>query len=94
MPVPEPRKPGVDRYAPKPGDSEPVIQWRRRMAIQGEKAIFSQWGSTIETIKMRDQDLSWDASGAGARFLEGEPRGPWMCWRTTSSILGGSLVGG
>jgi transposase len=50
MPVPEPRKPGVDRYAPKPGDSEPVIQWRRRMATEEAKAIYKQRSSTIETI--------------------------------------------
>lgn len=50
MPVPEPRKPGVDRYAPKPGDSEPVAEWRRRMATDEAKAVYKQRGSTIETI--------------------------------------------
>src|SRR5437867_4214921 len=50
MPVPEPRKPGVDRHAPKPGDSEPVAQWRQRMATEEAKAIYKQRGSTIETI--------------------------------------------
>jgi transposase len=50
MPVPEPKKEGVDRYAPKPGDSEAVVAWRRRMATDEAKAIYRQRGSTIETI--------------------------------------------
>jgi transposase len=50
MPVPEPRKPGVDRFAPKPGDSEPVARWRQRMATDEAKAIYKQRAATIETV--------------------------------------------
>ena len=50
MPVPEPRKPGVDPHEPKQSDSEAVAEWRRRMATEEAKAIYKERGSTIETI--------------------------------------------
>jgi transposase len=50
MPVPEPRKVGVDRYAPKPTDGAAVAQWRQRMGTDAAKVIYKQRSSTIETI--------------------------------------------
>jgi transposase len=50
VPVPQPRKAGVDPYAPKPTDSEPVAQWRQRMGTQATKQLYQQRSSTIETI--------------------------------------------
>jgi hypothetical protein len=49
-PVPKPRTPGVDRYAPKATDSEAVAQWRQRMGTAAAKKIYKQRSSTIETI--------------------------------------------
>jgi transposase len=49
-PVPKPRKPGVDRHAPKPTDSAPVAEWRQRMGTAAAKAVYKQRSSTIETI--------------------------------------------
>src|SRR5262249_12355906 len=50
MPVPTPRKAGVDPYTPKPTDSEAVAQWRQRMGRQATKQLYKQRSSTIETI--------------------------------------------
>lgn len=50
MPVPKPRKAGVDRYAPKPGDSAAIGQWRQRMGTEAAKQVYKQRSSTIETI--------------------------------------------
>jgi transposase len=49
-PVPKPRKQGVDRHVPKPGDSEAVGQWRQRMGTPATKPVYKQRSSTIETI--------------------------------------------
>lgn len=49
-PVPKPRNPGVDRYAPKPTDSPAVAQWRQRMGTAEAKQLYKQRSSTIETI--------------------------------------------
>ena len=50
MPVPKPRKVGVDPYTPKPTDSEAVAQWRQRMGTQATKQLYKHRSSTIETI--------------------------------------------
>src|SRR5258708_12617548 len=50
MPVPQPRKAGVDRYAPKPRDSAAVGEWRQRMGTEVAKQVYQQRSSTIETI--------------------------------------------
>ena len=50
MPAPEPRKAGVDRYAPKPTDSAAVAEWRQRMGTDTAKGVYKQRSSTIETI--------------------------------------------
>jgi transposase len=47
-PVPEPKDPERDRYAPLPGDREPVRQWRQRMGTEPAKAIYRQRASTVE----------------------------------------------
>jgi transposase len=49
-PVPEPRKAGVDRHAPKATDSAAVAQWRQRMGTTSAKDVYKQRSSTIETI--------------------------------------------
>jgi transposase len=50
MPVPKPRKAGVDRYAPKPRDGAAVAEWRQRMGTKVAKQVYKQRSSTIETI--------------------------------------------
>jgi transposase len=50
MPVPKPRKAGVNPYAPKPTDSAAVAQWRQRMGTAAAKQVYKQRSSTIETI--------------------------------------------
>lgn len=50
MPVPEPRKAGVDAHAPKATDSEAVAEWRQRMGTDAAEAVYEQRGATIETI--------------------------------------------
>jgi len=50
MPVPQPRKEGVDPHAPKKTDSPAVAEWRQRMATDEAKAIMPQRAATIETI--------------------------------------------
>ena len=50
MPVPKPRKAGVDRYAPKPRDGAAVAEWRQRMGTKAAKQVYKQRSSTIETI--------------------------------------------
>jgi transposase len=49
-PVPKPRKEGVDRHLPKPGDSPAVAEWRQRMGTAAAKQVYKQRASTIETI--------------------------------------------
>jgi transposase len=50
MPVPKPKKTGVDRYAPKRDDSEPAVGWRQRMGGPGAPLIYGQRASTSETV--------------------------------------------
>jgi transposase len=49
-PVPKPRKEGVDRHVPKPGDSPAVAEWRQRMGTAAAQQLYKQRASTIETI--------------------------------------------
>ena len=49
-PVPEPKDAHRDRHEPRPGDSEPVRQWRQRMGTESAKAIYRQRASTIECV--------------------------------------------
>ncbi len=49
-PVPAPKDPQVDRYAPKPGDSPAVAAWRERMAGAEAKAIDKRRAATAECV--------------------------------------------
>jgi transposase len=49
-PVPEPKDRCRDRYAPRPGDSEPVREWRARMGTASAQALYRQRASTIECV--------------------------------------------
>jgi transposase len=49
-PVPEPKDPKMDRYAPHPGDSAEIIHWRGRMGSEEGKAIYKDRASTAECV--------------------------------------------
>jgi transposase len=49
-PVPEPKDPQQDRYAPHDGDSAPIIAWRQRMATAEAKAIYKERAATAECV--------------------------------------------
>jgi transposase len=49
-PVPKPKDPKVDRFAPKPGDSAAVAAWRQRMASDEAKVIYKDRAATAECI--------------------------------------------
>jgi transposase len=49
-PVPEPRAPKQDRYAPHEGDSPAVAEWRARMATGPAKAIYKERAATAECV--------------------------------------------
>jgi len=48
-PVPTPRKPGIDPYERKPGDSEANAAWRERMQTPEAKELYKQRAATAET---------------------------------------------
>lgn len=50
MPVPKPRKPGVDPHQAKKGDSPAAAEWRQRMGTEAARQIYKKRGSTIETV--------------------------------------------
>ena len=52
-PVPAPKDPKVDRYAPKPGDSPAVAAWRARMASEEAKAIYKDRAATAECVNVQ-----------------------------------------
>jgi hypothetical protein len=49
-PVPMPRVEGIDQFLPKPGDSEVIAAWRRRMATDAAKVIYKQRAATAECV--------------------------------------------
>ncbi|HMB02240.1 MAG TPA: IS1182 family transposase [Isosphaeraceae bacterium] len=49
-PVPEPRDPKQDRYAPHDGDSPAVAEWRARMATEAAKQIYKERAATAECV--------------------------------------------
>ena len=49
-PVPEPRDPRQDRYAPHDGDSPAVAEWRARMATEAAKQIYKERAATAECV--------------------------------------------
>jgi transposase len=50
MPVPKPRKAGVDPHQPKRGDSPAVVDWRVRMGTAQAKEIYKERAATSETV--------------------------------------------
>jgi transposase len=50
LPVQKPRRADVDPHAPKPGDSQAVAQWRKRMGTDEAKGIYKLRAATIETV--------------------------------------------
>ena len=49
-PVPEPKDPGRDRHAPRPGDGEQVREWRARMGTEPAQEVYRQRASTVECV--------------------------------------------
>jgi transposase len=49
-PVPKPRDPKQDRYAPHEGDSPAVAEWRARMATEPAKQIYKERAATAECV--------------------------------------------
>jgi len=49
-PVPQPKDKAVDRYAAKPGDSEAVAAWRKRMGSEEAKTIYKERAATAECV--------------------------------------------
>jgi hypothetical protein len=50
VPVPEAKKEGQDRFAPRKTDSPAVAEWRKRMNTPEAKEIYSKRASTCETV--------------------------------------------
>lgn len=50
VPVPKPRDPVRDRFAPHPGDTDAVAAWRARMNTDDAKAIYKQRAATSERV--------------------------------------------
>ena len=49
-PVPKPKDPATDPHAPKPGDSEAVAEWRRRMGTEEAKTLYKERAATAECV--------------------------------------------
>jgi transposase len=49
-PVPEPKDPKQDRYAPHEGDSPAVVAWRARMATAAAQALYKERAATAECV--------------------------------------------
>jgi len=49
-PVQKPKKEGQDPYAPRPGDSPAVIEWRKRMATPEAQEIYKDRAATAECV--------------------------------------------
>ena len=49
-PVPEPKDPKQDRYAPHPGDSPAVLDWRTRMATAAAQEIYQERAAVAECV--------------------------------------------
>jgi transposase len=52
-PVPKPRDPERDRYAPHAGDTPAVAEWRARMATAAAKQIYKERAATAECVNAR-----------------------------------------
>lgn len=49
-PVPKPKDSAVDPHEPKPGDSEVVATWRKRMGTEEAKVIYKERAATAECV--------------------------------------------
>lgn len=49
-PVPKPKDPATDPHASKPGDSEAVAEWRRRMGTEAAKTLYKERAATAECV--------------------------------------------
>jgi hypothetical protein len=49
-PVPKPKDSATDPHAPKPGDSEAVAEWRRRMGTEEAKTLYKERAATAECV--------------------------------------------
>lgn len=49
-PVPKPKDEAIDPHAPKPGDSEAVAAWRKRMGTEEAKALYKDRAATAECV--------------------------------------------
>jgi transposase len=49
-PVPEPKDPNQDRYAPPPGDSPAVVSWRARRATAAAQEIYKERAATAACV--------------------------------------------
>jgi len=49
-PVQKPKKDSRDPHEPRPGDSETIAEWRRRMGTAEAKAIYKERASTAECV--------------------------------------------
>jgi len=49
-PVQKPKKDDRDPHLPRPGDSETIAAWRRRMGTEEAKAIYKERASTAECV--------------------------------------------
>src|SRR5215210_6390629 len=49
-PVPEPKDPKQDRYAPHDGDSATIVAWRARMATDQAQVIYKDRAATAECV--------------------------------------------
>jgi transposase len=68
-PVPEPKDPKTDRYAPHPGDSAEVIRWRARMASAAGKTIYKDRASTVECVNAQARNR-----GLVRLLVRGQPK--------------------
>jgi hypothetical protein len=58
-PVPQPKDPRNDRYAPHPKDSPAVAAWRQRMQTEAAQAIYRERAATAECVnaQLRNRGL-------------------------------------
>ena len=49
-PVPKPKDEAIDPHAPKPGDSEAVGTWRKRMGTEEAKMLYKDRAATAECV--------------------------------------------
>jgi transposase len=70
-PVPKPKDPQQDRYAPHPGDSEAVAAWRARMGSEAGKAVYKDRAATIECVNAQARNRGlWRLLVRGARKVK------------------------